>query len=121
MGVSDVITVLLLRCGYCSEATNARAIVLFIHANPKWESPWWEPSGFDQFRNNLAELAKAFDGPVVVAHGDTHTFRIDKPFSAAPNVTRVEVFGPPQRGAVIVEIDPQAPELFLFSPLLIDG
>ncbi len=104
-----------------AEATNARAIVLFIHANPKWKSPWWEPTGFDQFRNNLAEFARTFDGPVIVAHGDTHTFRIDKPFSAAPNVTRVEVFGSPQRGAIIVEIDPEAPELFLFTPLLVDG
>lgn len=103
-----------------AEASDAAGMFLFIHANPKWNAPWWEPTGFDRFRDQLAEVAAAFPGPIAVAHGDTHTFRIDKPFRAAPQVTRVEVFGPPQRGAVIVDVDPMSPELFRFSPLLVD-
>ncbi len=99
-----------------ADAGDAHAIVLFGHANPKWEARWWEPTGFDRFRGSLAELAKAYERPIVVAHGATHTFRIDKPFRAAPNVTRVEVFGPPQRGAMIVALEPDAPELFQFTP-----
>jgi hypothetical protein len=102
-----------------AEAQAARAVVLFIHANPRWDSPWWEPTGFDRFRARLAAFAAGFAGPVVVVHGDTHTFRIDKPMRAAPNLTRVEVFGPPQRGAVVIEVDPNAPELLRFSPLVV--
>lgn len=102
------------------QAADARALVLFIHANPRWDAAWWEPTGFDRFRASLEAFAEGFDRPIVVAHGDTHTLRIDKPLRAAPNVTRVEVFGPPRRGAVIVEVDPQAPELLRFAPLLLD-
>lgn len=100
-------------------ASDAAGLFLFIHANPQWDARWWEPTGFDRFRDQLAEVAANFSGPIVVAHGDTHTFRIDKPFSAAPRMTRVEVFGPPQRGAVIVDVTPEAPELFRFTPFLL--
>lgn len=101
-------------------ASDSAGLFLFLHANPKWNAPWWEPTGFDRFRAQLAEVAASFSGPIVVAHGDTHSFRIDKPFSAAPRVTRVEVFGPPQRGAVIVDVAPESPEVFRFTPFLLD-
>lgn len=101
-------------------ASNAAGLFLFIHANPQWNARWWEPTGFDRFRDQLAEIATDFPGPIVVAHGDTHTFRIDKPFSRAPRMTRVEVFGPPQRGAVIVDVAPDTPEVFRFTPFLLD-
>lgn len=101
-------------------AADAKGLFLFIHANPKWESPWWEPTGFDRFRDQLAKRAADIPGSIVLAHGDTHTFRIDKPFGSAPHMTRVEVFGPPQRGAVIIEVNPESEELFRFAPLLLD-
>jgi hypothetical protein len=101
-------------------ASDAAGLFVFTHANPQWNARWWEPTGFDRFRDQLTEIAAGFAGPIVVAHGDTHTFRIDKPFSGAPRMTRVEVFGPPQRGAVIVDVDPEAPEVFRFTPLLLD-
>ncbi len=101
-------------------ASDAAGLFLFIHANPKWDAPWWEPTGFDRFRDQLARAAASFPGPIVVAHGDTHTFRIDKPFPGAPQMTRVEMFGPPQRGAVIVDTDPERLEVFQFVPLLMD-
>lgn len=101
-------------------ASDAAGLFLFIHANPEWNARWWEPTGFDRFRDQLAEVAASFPGPIVVAHGDTHRFRIDKPFSGAPWMTRVEVFGPPQRGAVIVDVALESPEVFRFTPLLLD-
>ncbi|MEL7013993.1 MAG: hypothetical protein AAFO72_12020 [Pseudomonadota bacterium] len=101
-------------------AAEAPALVLFFHGNPQWEAGWWNPTGFDRFRAQLSERAATFESPILVAHGDTHTFRIDKPFRGAPRMTRVEVFGSPQRGAVIVDIDPESPEVFRFSPLLLD-
>jgi hypothetical protein len=97
---------------------DSRALVLLIHANPQWDARWWEPTGFDQFRTRLAAFAGRFDRPIIVVHGDSHTFRIDKPLRGSPNITRVEVFGPPQRGAVIIDIDAEAPELLRFTPLL---
>ena len=101
-------------------ASDAAGLFLFFHANPQWDARWWEPTGFDRFRDQLAQVAESFAGPIVVAHGDTHTFRIDKPFARAPRMTRVEVFGPPQRGAVIVEVAPESPEVFRFTSFLLD-
>jgi hypothetical protein len=99
---------------------DARAVVLALHANPQWDAPWWSPTGFDDFRAALAEEAGRFDGPVLVIHGDTHSFRLDRPFDAAPNVVRLEVFGPPARGAVVVDVDPSLPGVFRVSPLALD-
>lgn len=104
-----------------AQSNDARAVVLLLHANPQWNARWWQPTGFDRFRTSLTRHAQKFGKPVLVAHGDTHTFRIDKPLTAAPNVTRVEVFGPPQRGAVVVEVDTHGPELLWFAPLLLDS
>ena len=104
-----------------AQQADAAAVVLFIHANPQWEAAWWNPTGFDDFRALLAERAQAFGRPVLVVHGDSHTFRIDKPLKKVANVTRLEVFGSPQRGAVIVAVDRTLPELFLFSPVLLDA
>ena len=103
-----------------SAAADAAGLFLFIHANPQWDAGWWQPTGFDRFRQQLIDVAAEFPGQLAVAHGDTHTFRIDKPFDGAPRMTRVEVFGSPQRGAVIVDVDPDSAEVFRFTPLLLD-
>ena len=47
----------------------------------------------------MAETASGYDGQVVIVHGDTHYFKIDKPLHGRhplmPNLTRVETFGSP--------------------------
>lgn len=96
---------------------GAAALVLVLHANPQWAANWWEPTGFDRFRASLAAGAKAFAKPILVVHGDTHSFRIDRPFKVAPNLIRLEVFGPPERGAVLVEADAADAAVFRFKPL----
>ena len=96
---------------------DAAAIALFIHGNPQWDAQPWAPTGFDRFRATLAEEANRFEGPILIFHGDTHTFRIDRPFEPVPHLTRLEVFGPPDRGAVIVKVDASIPELFSFSTI----
>ncbi len=104
-------------------AASAAGVVIFTHANPRWEvgSRSWEPTGFDSFRKALLDHAEKFAQPVLVVHGDTHTFRIDKPLkwgrAFADNVTRLEVFGPAEPGVVVVEVDPDSPGLFRFQPL----
>ena len=99
-----------------AEAKTAAGMVIITHANPQWDARWWEPTGFDAFRAALRDQAAAFDRPILVVHGDTHTFRIDQPFRDVPNLTRLEVFGPPDRGAVLVELHPSEAEVFRISP-----
>jgi len=52
--------------------------MLVIQANP-FEEDTAEPPGFSGFKRTLEEQIVAFGKPVVLVHGDSHTFRIDKP------------------------------------------
>jgi len=85
------------------------AVVLFMQANP-WASP---SSRYFGYRGLLAALAKeslAFDGEVMLVHGDTHRYRVDAPLrdpaTGAPieNFTRVEVFGSPGMNWVRIRV-----------------
>lgn len=57
-----------------------------------------QPDGFQEFLLALREEVVGFRKPVAYVHGDSHYFRIDKPFLDASgkrleNFTRVETFG----------------------------
>ena len=58
--------------------------------------------GFNSVIDRITRHAIAFGKPVLVAHGDSHYFRLDKPYAApiqpsgkamVENLTRVENFG----------------------------
>ena len=71
--------------------------MLVIQANP-FEEDVATPSGFTKFKAALEEEVTAFDGPVLLVHGDSHTFRMDRPVISETrplNFTRVETFGSP--------------------------
>jgi hypothetical protein len=101
-----------------------RGIGVFIQANPGLYSLPEDRTpammrGFSDFVNELQRLTVAFGKPVVLFHGDTHYFRVDKPLvdaaaHAIPNFTRVETFGDPNYAWVRVIVDPADPELFVF-------
>ena len=66
----------------------------------------------------LREQSLAFGKPVVLAVGDTHIFRVDKPLYSEQNqliqnFTRVEVFGNPLVHWVNVLVESE--ELWVFS------
>jgi hypothetical protein len=61
---------------------------------------------------------------VVLAVGDTHVFRVDKPLlstsgTVIQNFTRVEVFGNPQVHWVRVKVDTATREIFSFQQEII--
>jgi hypothetical protein len=69
----------------------------------------------------LAEHARAFAGPVLVIHGDTHTYRVTRPLvikgaEDVGNLNRLESFGSPATGWVRVTIDSRDPALFVIEP-----
>lgn len=121
---------------------GSRAIMLISQADPQFETKWAgilqrryllgglgiKPikeeriTGFDDFLAELEEQTLAFGKPVVYVHGDTHTFRIDKPLVRTPggkrfieNFTRVEVFGYPNTHWIRVTIVPGDPNVFRFT------
>lgn len=103
-------------------ADGSAAVMLVIQANV-FEGDDAEPSGFAGFKAALEEETLAFGGPVVLVHGDSHTFRIDKPRISdrrPRNFTRVETFGSPDVHWVRASVDTRDSEVFTFQPELVE-
>ena len=111
-----------LRAGFdAALAARSAAVAVFLQADPRLHVPAAERAsravdGYDRFLAVLAEEAGRFAGPVVVVHGDTHFFRLDRPLGDAPNVVRVETYGSPMVGWVEVTVDPAAADPVVAVP-----
>ncbi len=106
---------------------GAPGVVVVIHANPRWERfRRGEPNpSFSDFLEALHAETEPFDGPVLVLHGDTHTFRVDKPLSNSTtgelltNLTRVETFGHPQMHWVLITASSDDVDRFDIQPMIV--
>ena len=58
---------------------DAPGLAIFIHGNPFGELGRECNLGFARFLEQLRELTIAFSKPVMVSHGGSHYFRVDKP------------------------------------------
>ena len=77
---------------------------------------------YDPLKARVAAEAKRLARPVLFVHGESHTYRFDRPFrddagARVGNVRRLEVFGSPQVGWVRVTVDPNDPDLFRAEPM----
>jgi len=96
----------------------AGGLVIAFHANPGFRRP---SEGFVAWIEALRDAAEAFDGPILLLHGDTHRFRVDQPLTdrvgrVYRHVTRVECFGHPiSTSWVRIVSDPSLPERFSVS------
>ncbi len=130
---------------------GSRGVGIFTQANPYFEQRYpparlrtllrppaidgknvLQPSGHADFMLALEVEVVAFEKPVVLLHGDTHFFRVDKPLfrskEAGPknfgrqveNFTRVETFGAPEAHWVRVIVDPTDPHVFTFKEQIVD-
>lgn len=103
-----------------AEAPDRRGLVILTQANP------WAGGGrgtYDWLLSQVAAGAARLAKPVLFVHGDTHTYRADRPFRdgrgrALENAHRLETFGSPQVGWVRVTVDPNDAGLFRFEPRL---
>ncbi len=86
-----------------------------------------QPDGFHDFLAALRDAVIDFKKPVAYVHGDSHYFRVDKPFLDAQgrrleNFTRVETFGDNQQNGtndvnwLKVLVDPNSREVFAYQP-----
>jgi hypothetical protein len=126
-----------------AKASNAPAVMIIWQADP------WTPTfrrTWDYLMNDpaqdgpeLKQLTLEFGKPVVLVHGDTHTFRIDKggyaqpgstdmtggPWTDVPNFTRVMTYAGGSFSSQIPEahpdmwlrvtVDPKSPQVFTFT------
>ena len=73
--------------------------------------------------SEIADIGKRLGRPVLFVHGDTHVYRLDWPFRDADGtpidtITRLETYGSPLVGWIVVTVDPTDPRLFKFDPHL---
>jgi len=131
-----------------ARARGSSAIMFISQADPGWDlsdgtrAPLrdpktlaetdGQPDGFQEFLLALRDQVVAFGNPVAYVHGDSHYFRIDKPFHDAPgrrleNFTRVETYGDNQGNGnndvhwVKVLVDASSREVFEYQPQIVPG
>ena len=91
-------------------AAQSHLIVLAWHGNPGFNRPQGAGRGYEALVDTLRRRALAFDGEVLVIHGDSHNQHVDQPLTLRngtpiPTVTRLETFGSPTVGWVQVNVD----------------
>lgn len=109
------------------KAKDAPGVFVMIHANPKLESAAnaAESKGFYDFLAVLEEEVIRFGKPVVLAHGDSHYFRYDKPLvnrktkKRIENFTRLEAFGASDIHWVRVLVNAKDPNVFNIKQQLV--
>lgn len=101
-----------------AEERGSKAIFIAIHANPGLEKKALSrhKKPFQKFLVNLENRIKAFKLPVVLAHGDSHYFRIDRPIlmreKRLTNFTRIETFGDSNSDWIKVDVNPDNNNVF---------
>jgi len=97
------------------------AVVVGMQADPSFSRPdgHKDRRGFEDVLGALTQLSIEFVKPVLLLHGDTHWFRVDKPLrdplhpgKFVENFTRVETFGSPFVHWVKVRVDVSMPNVF---------
>ena len=132
-----------------AKAHGSAAVMLISQADPGWDLSTGEgaplrdpkalvetdglPDGFHDFLVALRDQVIAFRKPVAYVHGDSHYFRLDKPFLDSlgrrlENFTRVETYGDNQQNGtndvnwLKVNVDARSREVFnAISPQVVPG
>jgi hypothetical protein len=136
-----------------ASAQDSAAVMIIWQADPGFDQSGYQgapkrnpttlvetdgnPDGFHDILTKLRDLTIAFEKPVVLVHGDSHYFMVDKPLldsqgRLVENFTRVETFGdntftkPPHPEWdnnhvfwVKALVDPQSRDVFAFQPQIV--
>jgi hypothetical protein len=129
----DAANIQWLQSGFeAAKTAKARGIVLAFQGDPGFDLPETEDldeskaasvSGYQAFLAQVVQATEKFDGQVLLVHGDTHFFKVDKPLYSPtrilPNLTRLQTFGSPNMHWVKVNVDPKRPGLFDIEPMMV--
>lgn len=115
-----------------ASANKARGLVLVFQADPGFDLPETEDIdestassvlGYRNFMKAVVEQTEKFNGQVLLVHGDTHFFKVDKPLYSPtkllPNLTRVQTFGSPSLHWVRVTVDSSSENVFTIQPVIV--
>jgi hypothetical protein len=108
-----------------AHAMSAKGVVIALHADMGLK-PGEPRQGYQRFIQQLAHHAATFAGPVLLIHGDSHTYLVDHPLRDEhdvpyPDFTRLETFGSPEIGWVRVVVDTVAGRFLDFEPRRLRG
>lgn len=110
-----------------AQAKKENSIGIFLFTQADMFTKDKASSGcFDHFLRELKKLTFAFEKPVILVHGDSHQFIVDKPMlhesgKVVSNFTRIQVFGEADMHAVKINIFPSSSSFFTTEQLLIPG
>lgn len=117
-----------------AKADKLAGVMVIIQADPGFDLPETpvkderqspNVDGYNNFLATLIEETEAFAGQVVLVHGDTHSFKIDKPLHSPTrllkNFSRVQTFGSPHIHWVKATIDTTTANVFSFEPVIVLG
>ena len=80
-------------------------------------------SGYQIFLQAVIKETENYKGQVLLVHGDTHFFKIDKPLynpsQVLPNLTRLQTFGSPNLHWVKVTVDDKRQSVFDIEPVMV--
>jgi hypothetical protein len=81
-------------------------------------------NGYTDFFNTLVSETHNFDGQVLLVHGDSHYYKIDKAMfnedgTLTSNFNRVQVFGSLENSWIEMTVDPSSENVFSFSPVVL--
>lgn len=109
-------------------------VVVVIQADPVFDRPETPlvdersaPSndGYNAFIETLATETQAFPGQVLLVHGDSHYFTVDKPLfnvnNPIRNFTRLQLFGSPSIHWVRIDVNPRSASVFSITPVFVPG
>jgi hypothetical protein len=116
--------------GYAyAKQIHAKGLMIVWQADPNFNNEQHpaNPHDFDAYPDYVDALRSetlAFPGQVVLVHGDSHYFKLDKPLTrpngkVLANFTRVETFGAASTDWVQATVDPKSRNLFTFEPMIV--
>jgi hypothetical protein len=101
---------------------SLHGVVIAMHGSPGLQYHPKPRMGYEAFLDHLEAHVKQFGRPVLLIHGDGHTYRVDHPlrdratYEPLPNFTRLETLGSPDIGWVRVVVDSVAGDFVAFEP-----
>ena len=117
-----------------AKAGGLKGIMIVVQADMGFDVPETEKDdesrlpdrdGYALFLDAMTAATKAFAGQVLLVHGDSHFFTLDKPLVNAThmlaNFTRLQTFGSPNVHWVRVTVDATTRNVFMVEPMIVPG
>ena len=98
-----------------ARSSGAAGVMLLMQAEPK------DTTAFSKVRAAILSNTKAFDGQVLLTHGDGHVYTVTQGYAGVPNLTRLETFGETAAKWLRVTADADTGQVFSWTVQNVSG